>query len=122
MLTMTRGAVATARLSPRTIALFATLAALAFGTVPVHAASVLFSVPAENAMPSPFLSVPFPSDLYFDQGQPGDGDGTLLNTGSNVGISVVATNANFSPAVERGLDTLTGWGVSTGCHLAVPSR
>jgi pimeloyl-ACP methyl ester carboxylesterase len=82
-----------------------------------HAASVKFAVPAENAMPAPFGSVPFPNDLYFDQGQKGDGDGTLLNNGSSIGFSVVATNANFLPAIERGLDTLTGWGVSTGCHI-----
>jgi len=68
-------------------------------------------------MPSPFGSVPFPSDLYFDQGQKGDGDGTLLNSGANIGISAIAFNANFTPAVERGLDTMDGWGVTSGCFF-----
>ena len=44
-----------------------------------HAAgpTVQFTLPAENATPSVFGSLPFPCDLYFDGGKPGDGDGTL---------------------------------------------
>ena len=76
-----------------------------------------FSLPNENEMPAPLGAVPFPSDLYFDQGEKGDGDGTLLNAGAEIGISAIATNANFSPAIERALDHLDGWGVSTGCHF-----
>ena len=79
--------------------------------------TVKFALPVENAMPSPFGSVPFPSDLYFDQGGKGDGDGTLLNAGDSIGIVTVANNANYTPTVERGLDTLDGWGVSTGCQV-----
>ena len=100
----------------RTLLLSACALTSAFASS-AYAASVKFTVPAENAMPAPFGSVPFPNDLYFDQGQKGDGDGTLLNNGSDVGFSVVASNANFVPALERGFDTLTGWGVSTGCHI-----
>lgn len=79
--------------------------------------AVEFTLPAENAMPSPFGSVPFPSDLYFDQGEKGDGDGTLLNSGADIGITAIAFNTNFTPAVERGLDTMDGWGVTSGCFF-----
>ncbi len=97
------------------------VAALIFSAIPQQAdasgPTVDFSLPTENEMPAPLGVIPFPSDLYFDQGEKGDGDGTLLNAGSEIGISVIATNANFSPAIERGLDHLDGWGISTGCHF-----
>ncbi len=122
MISNTRSAAEARRRAPATTAYLQFLATVLLSvasSAPVAlAANARFTLPAENAMPAPLMSVPFPSDLYFDQGQPGDGDGTLLNSGSNVGISVVAANANFSPVIERGLDTLTGWGVSTGCHVA----
>ncbi|MFQ5478168.1 MAG: hypothetical protein ACE5E4_06085 [Candidatus Binatia bacterium] len=79
--------------------------------------TVSFSLPAENAMPSPLGSIPLPSDLYFDQGQKGDGDGTLLNSGTNLGVDAIAFNSNFIPAIERGLDVMDGWSVSAGCYF-----
>ena len=80
--------------------------------------TVNFTLPAENAMPSVFGSLPFPSDLYFDQGEPGDGDGTLLNAGSNIGIGAdVVRNPNYVAVVERGLDVMDGFGVTTGCFF-----
>lgn len=79
--------------------------------------TVSFTLPAENAMPATFGSLPFPNDLYFDQGEPPDGDGTLLNVGSSIGLAAVVPNANFRPVIERGLDVLDGFGVSTGCFL-----
>src|SRR6186997_3155072 len=75
------------------VSLAGALALLAIASF-AHAANVKFSATAENSMPAPFGSIPFPSDLYFDQGQPGDGDGTLLNNGSNVGFGAILTNPN----------------------------
>ena len=73
-----RSAVATQSLAAIALVLVSALLVTAAPSR-VEAASVRFTLPAENAMPAPLLSVPFPSDLYFDQGQPGDGDGTLLD-------------------------------------------
>jgi hypothetical protein len=78
--------------------------------------TVRFTLPAENAMPAVFGNLPFPSDLYFDQGEPTDGDGTLINTGANFGISAdVVRNLNYTPVVERGLDVMDGFGTTTPC-------
>jgi pimeloyl-ACP methyl ester carboxylesterase len=107
--------------TPKIGAAFATWITAAMLLAPSQALAagptVNFTLPAENAMPSPLGAIPIPSDLYFDQGEKGDGDGTLLNSGSNIGISAVAFNANFSPAIERGLDAQRGWGQATGCHF-----
>ena len=56
--------------------------------------TVDFTLPVENATPSVWGQLPYPDDLYFDQGQPGDGDGTLLDTGSSIGLGtdVIRTN------------------------------
>jgi pimeloyl-ACP methyl ester carboxylesterase len=94
----------------------ATVALLLVASFANAGPTVRFTVPAENAMPSVFGSVPWPSDLYFDQGEPGDGDGTLLNTGANIGMAAdVVRNTNYTPVVERGLDVTDGFGVTTGC-------
>jgi pimeloyl-ACP methyl ester carboxylesterase len=107
--------------SPKIGAAFATWIATALLLAPSGASAagptVNFTLPAEDAMPSPLGSIPIPSDLYFDMGEKSDGDGTLLNNGTDIGISAIAFNANFSPAIERGLDAQNGWGQSTGCHF-----
>src|SRR6267378_1073904 len=80
--------------------------------------TVKFTLPPENTNPTVFGSVPFPSDLYFDQGGPTDGDGTLLNTGANIGLAAdVVRNTNYTPTLERGLDVMDGFGVTTGCFF-----
>jgi hypothetical protein len=82
--------------------------------LPAYAAgpTVNFTVPAQDQMPSTFGALPWPSDLYRDQ----TGDGTLLNTGANIGLSAdVVENTNYTPTIERGLDVMDGFGVTTGC-------
>lgn len=80
--------------------------------------TVSFTVPAQGAMPAVFGSLPFPSDLYFDGGAPANGDGTLLNNGAHIGLDTdVVRNTNYTPTVERGLDVMDGFGVTTGCFL-----
>jgi pimeloyl-ACP methyl ester carboxylesterase len=98
----------------------AALAIVALATIPALAAgpTVNFTLPPENSNPSVFGSVPWPSDLYFDQGEQTDGDGTLLNNGANIGLSVdVVRNTNYTATLERGLDTMDGFGVTTGCFF-----
>ncbi len=80
--------------------------------------TVNFTLPAENTTPSVFGSLPYPSDLYFDQGGPTDGDGTLINSGANWGLSpLVVGNPNYTATLERGLDALDGFGVTSGCFF-----
>lgn len=95
----------------------ALLAAVLAGTPAIAAGpTVNFTLPAENAMPTVFGSLPFPSDLYFDQGERTDGDGTLINTGANIGMSAdVVRNLNYTAVVERGLDVMDGFGATTPC-------
>jgi pimeloyl-ACP methyl ester carboxylesterase len=95
------------------------LAFVAVGAPPALAAvTVKFTLPAENVNPTVFGSVPYPSDLYFDQGEQGDGNGTLLNTGANIGLSAdVVRNTNYTATIERGLDVMDGFGVTTGCFF-----
>lgn len=102
---------------PKALRAFATAALVLVASAAVAAGpTVSFTLPAENAMPAVFGSVPFPSDLYFDQGGPTDGDGTLLNTGANIGMSAdVVRNTNYTPVIERGLDVMDGFGVTTAC-------
>ncbi len=90
---------------------------LALSAGPAGAVAVNFTLPAENSMPATFGTLPYPSDLYFDQGEPTDGNGTLLNTGSSIGLSSVVPNATFRPTIERGLDILDGFGVTTACFI-----
>ncbi len=80
--------------------------------------TVNFTVPTEDINPMVFGSLPFPSDLYFHLGEPGDGDGTLLNVGANIGMSAdVVRNLNYTAVVERGLDVMDGFGTTTGCFF-----
>ena len=80
--------------------------------------TVSFTVPAQGTMPAVFGSLPFPSDLYFDGGAPANGDGTLLNTGASIGLAAdVVRNTTYTPTVERGLDVMDGFGVTTGCFF-----
>jgi hypothetical protein len=74
--------------------------------------TIAFTLPATNTTPSTFGSLPYPDDLYFDQGRPGDGDGTLLNTGASIGLSVDVIRTN-APSVEDALDLLDGFGTTS---------
>ena len=74
--------------------------------------TVNFTLPVENATPSVWGQLPFPDDLYFDQGQPGDGDGTLLDAGSSIGLGVDVIRTNTA-SVEDALDLLDGFGTTS---------
>src|SRR5690349_9868499 len=74
--------------------------------------TVNFTLPVENATPSVWGQLPFPDDLYFDQGQPGDGDGTLLDAGSSIGLGVDVIRQNTA-SVEDALDLLDGFGTTS---------
>ncbi|HYR97264.1 MAG TPA: hypothetical protein VEM57_11035, partial [Candidatus Binatus sp.] len=74
--------------------------------------AVTFTLPAEDATPATFGSLPFPCDLYFDGGKPGDGDGTLVNAGASIGLGASVARAN-SASIEDGLDLLDGFGTTT---------
>jgi hypothetical protein len=89
-----------------TLALAAPVVALAVGP------TATFTLPATNTTPATFASLPWPNDLYFDQGQPGDGDGTLLNAAAPIGLDPVVYNEN-SLAVADGLDVSDGFGTSS---------
>ncbi len=94
---------------------------LAFAASSAFAAgpSVNFSLSFTESTQMPtFGTVPWPSDLYFDQGGPTDGDGTLINNGQSFGLSTdVVRNTNYTPTVERGLDVMDGFGVTTACFF-----
>src|SRR5439155_282982 len=70
----------------------------------------------ENTTPAVFGSLPFPDDLYFDQGRPADGDGTLLDAGATIGLAdrVVTVNA---ASIEDALDLLDGFGTTTAVYF-----
>src|SRR6266581_564154 len=78
--------------------------------------TVTFTLPAENTTPSVFGSLPYPCDLYFDQGRPGDGDGTLFNAGASIGLGtdVIRTNTK---SVEDALDLLDGFGTTSAVYF-----
>jgi hypothetical protein len=82
--------------------------------VPVWAVgpTVTFTLPAQDATPSTFGSLPFPNDLYFDQGRPGDGDGTLLNSGASIGLAAQVIETN-TPSVEQAMDLMDGFGTTS---------
>src|SRR5262249_48850430 len=96
------------------------LAALAVLLLPALAAAVgptaLFTLPPEGTTPSTFGSLPFPNDLYFDQGRPENGDGTLLNSGASIGLgtSVIETN---TASVEQAIDLMDGFGTTTAVYF-----
>src|SRR6266581_3077551 len=78
--------------------------------------TVAFTLPVENTTPSVFVSLPYPCDLYFDQGRPGDGDGTLFNAGASIGLGtdVIRTNTK---SVEDALDLLDGFGTTSAVYF-----
>jgi len=86
----------------------------------VSGPTVLFTLPAQDQTPSVFGSLPFPDDLYFDQGQPGDGDGTLLNAGlptsHKMGLIAAAVTTN-TDTVEDALDLMDGFGTSSAIYF-----
>jgi hypothetical protein len=92
------------------LALGAAPAALAIGP------TLNFTLPAENATPATFGSLPWPNDLYFDQGRPGDGDGTLLDSGASIGLatSVIETN---TASIEDALDLMDGFGTTSAIYF-----
>jgi hypothetical protein len=89
---------------------------LALGLAPVTALAIgptaSFTLPATNTTPATFGSLPWPNDLYFDQGQPGDGDGTLLNTGAPIGLDPLVYDENAA-SVADGLDVSDGFGTTS---------
>src|SRR6185295_15870550 len=78
--------------------------------------TVSFTLPAQNVTPSVFGSLPFPNDLYFDQGRPGDGDGTLLSTGASIGLGVDVVRVNTKTA-EDAIDLLDGFGTTSAIYF-----
>jgi hypothetical protein len=95
-------------------------ALLALWLVPTGAlaavSTVKFTLPALNTTPSVFGSLPYPDDLYFDQGQPGDGDGTLLNSGASIGLGVDVIRTNTA-SVEDALDLVDGFGTTSAIYF-----
>ena len=94
-----------------------TLSLLALLLVPMAARAVgptvTFTLPALNTPPTVFGSLPFPNDLYFDQGSIEGGDGTLLDHAHpTIGLGTDVLRANAA-SVEDALDTLDGFGTTT---------
>src|SRR5262249_12445090 len=89
---------------------------LALGLAPVTALAIgptaNFTLPPLDTTPPTFAALPWPNDLYFDQGQPGDGDGTLLNTGASIGLDPVVYDENAA-SVSDGLDVVDGFGTTS---------
>src|SRR5947199_301668 len=78
--------------------------------------TVQFTLPAENTTPGVFGSLPWPNDVYFDQGQPGDGDGTLLASGASIGLGAQVITANTG-SVEDAVELLDGFGTTTASYF-----
>ena len=74
--------------------------------------TVMFTLPAQDATPSTFGSLPFPCDLYFDGGKRADGDGTLFGSGASIGLGTDVVRSNTA-SVEDGLDLIDGFGTTT---------
>ncbi len=74
--------------------------------------TVAFTVPPLNQTPAVFGSLPFPCDLYFDQGKPGAGDGTLLDAGASIGLGARVATTNTA-SIEDALDLLDGFGTTS---------
>jgi len=79
-------------------------------------ATIQFTLPALDATPSTFGSLPFPNDLYFDQGQPGDGDGTLLDSGASIGLAAQVIQTNTG-SVEQAMDLVDGFGTTSSIYF-----
>jgi hypothetical protein len=96
------------------------LAATVLSLVPVSSwalgPSIFFQAPAQNVTPPFFGSLPFPNDLYFDQGRPGDGDGTLLNPGASIGLAANVVTVNTA-SFEQAFDLLEGFGTTTAVYF-----
>jgi hypothetical protein len=87
-------------------------AAVAGATAP----QVQFKLPSKDSTPSVFGQLPYPCDLYFDGGAPGDGDGTLLNSGASIGLDVDVIRTN-TKSVEDALDLMDGFGTTTAVYF-----
>ncbi len=86
--------------------------------------TVLFTLPAQDTTPAVFGSLPFPNDLYFDQGKPGDGDGTLLNAGlpanAKMGLAAATITGNGglnAGIVEDAFDLMDGFGTTSAVYF-----
>ncbi len=106
--------------SIRVVALLAMLAAFALvegaRAADIH---VKYADPNPPGSMPEFGSVPFPTNLYFDGGAPGAGDGTLINQDPNnpdgferFGLEV-SLLLSQDRALIAGLDRLDGFGVTT---------
>jgi hypothetical protein len=91
---------------------------LALVVAPALAAgpTVQFTLPVENATPATFGALPWPDDLYFDQGRPADGDGTLLDTGASIGLATSVIEQNTA-SIEQALDLLDGFGTTSAIYF-----
>src|SRR5262245_23167659 len=104
-------------LLPAALALF-----LAFVSPAVRAAgpTIAFTLPALNTTPSVFGSLPFPNDLYFDQGRRGDGDGTLIDaglpSGTKIGLASQVATVNTA-SLEDALDLMDGFGTTSAIYF-----
>src|SRR5437773_10953811 len=78
--------------------------------------TVQFTLPAENTTPGDFGSLPWPNDLYFDQAQPGDGDGTLLASGASIGLGAQVITAN-TRSIEVALELTDGFDSTTAIYF-----
>ena len=78
--------------------------------------TVNFTLPVENATPATFGDLPWPDDLYFDQGRPGDGDGTLLDSGASIGLATAVIETNTA-SIEQALDLLDGFGTTSAIYF-----
>jgi hypothetical protein len=98
----------------------APLVALALALAPAAARAagptIAFTLPPADTTPSAFGSLPYPNDLYFDQGQPGDGDGTLLNAGASIGLGAAVITANTG-SLEDALDLVDGFGTTSAVYF-----
>src|SRR5215813_4768972 len=105
-----RGEIMPRSLAAAVLALAAVLPAWAAGP------TVTFTLPAENTTPGTFGALPWPDDLYFDQGRPGDGDGTLLNSGASIGLGADVIEMNTA-TVEQALDLMDGFGTTSAIYF-----
>ncbi|HLK10859.1 MAG TPA: hypothetical protein VKW76_05725 [Candidatus Binatia bacterium] len=92
-------------------ALFAALTLLP-GLARATGPTVAFTVPPLHQTPAVFGSLPFPCDLYFDQGKPGAGDGTLIDADAPIGLDAQVVTTNTA-SIQDALDLMDGFGTTS---------